>query len=270
MMGAWLRTFAALLWCAPAFADDATVTLSGREIVHDSIAHHYQYPFVFEAQSMILVDDDGHRDTRQLNRYSRVEADGTIKFLLRFTDPAPIRDTAMLVVIDPKGTTSNRIFLPALFPRLIDYRSSDRNGTFLGSDFSVGDLLPDHMDDYHYQRQPDLEQGADRWFVITALPISKAIAQSTGYSKRILFVRQDNMMIDRIDFFSGGMRIKQMTRHDIRRINGDMWAANMVLMESFQKRHRSMIKTNNRIFGKDFVPAQMFDPQQIIHYSQMH
>jgi len=246
----------------------ASPILSGHEIVHNSIARHYQYPFVFEAQSMILVDEDNHRDTRQLNRYSRVESDGTIKLMLRFTDPAPIRDTTMLAVIDPQGGISNRIFLPALAAKMINYRSSDRNGTFLGSDFSVSDLLPDNMNDYRYKRQADLNKGDDHWFVVAATPISTAIEQSTGYSKRILFVRMDNLMTDRIDFFSNGTLIKRMSRHDIRRINGDSWAANMVLMESFQKRHRSMIKINNRIFGKDFVPPAMFEPRNIIEYSE--
>ncbi len=259
---------AAALCCALVATDAVAAPLSGWQVIHDSIARHYRFPFVFEAQSMILVDEDGHRDTRQLNRYSRVEQDGTIKFLLRFTDPAPIRDTAMLAVINSKGETVNRIFLPALAPRMIAYRSSDRSGTFLGSDFSVGDLLPDTMADYRYRREEDLVKGEDRWFVVEARPKSQAIAQRTGYSRRVLFVRQDNLMIDRIDFYSGKMLIKRLTRHDIRRINGDMWAANMVLMESFQKRHRSMIKINNRIFGRDFVPAAMFEPRQIVAYGQ--
>ncbi|MDX8412899.1 MAG: outer membrane lipoprotein-sorting protein [Mariprofundales bacterium] len=246
----------------------AAAMLSGHDIMHNSIVRHYQYPFIFEAQSMILVDEDGHRDTRQLNRYSRVNSDGTIKLMLRFTDPASIRDTTMLAVIDPQGVISNRIFLPGLAAKMVDYRSSDRNGTFLGSDFSVSDLLPDNMDDYHYTRQDNLKKEDGRWFVVEALPISKAIAQSTGYSRRMLFVRMDNLMIDRIDFYSSGRLIKRMSLHDIRRINGDSWAANMVLMESFQKRHRSMIKINNRIFGKDFVPPSMFKPQNIIEYSE--
>jgi len=268
MMRALLLLIGVVLGGSVVSANAAIETLSGREIVHKSIARHYQYPFVFEAQSMILVDEDGHRDTRQLNRYSRVEKDGTIKFLLRFTDPASIRDTTMLAIIAADGRRSNRIFLPALSPHLMDYRSSDRNGTFLGSDFAVSDLLPDNMEEYSYQRQADVTKGDERWMVVDALPATKAIAQSSGYSKRTLFVRQDNWMIDRIDFFNSDVLIKRMTRHDLRRINGDSWAANMVLMESFQKRHRSMIKTNNRIFGKDFVPPSLFQPQQIIDYSR--
>jgi len=260
-----LLLLTALLWSG---VGSAAPALSGYDIVHNSIVRHYQYPFVFEAQSMILVDEDGHRDTRQLNRYSRVDSDGTIRLMLRFTDPASIRDTTMLAVIDPQGVMSNRIFLPGLAAKMVDYRSSDRNGTFLGSDFSVSDLLPDNMDDYHYTRQADRKQGDDSWFVVEAMPISKAIEQSTGYSKRILFVRMDNLMIDGIDFYSNTQLIKRMSLHDIRRINGDAWAANMVLMESFQKRHRSMIKINNRIFGKDFVPPAMFKPQNIIEYSE--
>ncbi|MDQ6964511.1 MAG: outer membrane lipoprotein-sorting protein [Mariprofundales bacterium] len=257
----------AVLLLACGVADAATdAPLSGHDIIAASITRNSHYPFVFEVQSMILVDEDGHRDTRQLNRYSRVERDGTIKLLLRFTDPAPIRDTAMLSIISPRGVVNSSIFMPALADKMVNYRSSDRNGTFLGSDFSVIDLLPDRMDEYYYQRQADLIKGDDRWFVVEALPRSPDIEQSTGYSKRIMFVRMESMLIDRVDFFSNGMMIKQMSLHDIKRISGTSWVANMVLMHSFTKRHSSMLKVHNRIFGKDFVPQSLFVPRNITGY----
>ncbi|MDQ6951299.1 MAG: outer membrane lipoprotein-sorting protein [Mariprofundales bacterium] len=248
----------------PAYASEP---LTGKEIMHRSIITHYQYPFIMETQSMVLVDRDGHRDARKLTRYFRREADGTLKTLLRFTDPETIRNTALLAIHYPDGHSSMQIFLPALGRRLIDYHSSDRNGKFLGSDFAIEDLLPDQMKDYHYQRKKDRHQDDMHWFVIDALPKSQAVSDATGYTRRRIFVRQTNLMIDRVDFFSDGQLIKRMTRHDIQRVNRTMWAANMVRMESFRDHHSSVINTNSRIFGKDYVPASLFAPDEITDHT---
>ncbi len=264
----WLALLACFFYATIACAQD---TRSGRELIRQSIERHHQFPFIFETQSMILVDQDGHQDVRQLNRYSRLERNGTVKLLLRFTAPVPIRGTTLLAIQRSNGTSTRQLLLTALTPKLIDYRSSDRGGKFLGSDFSVDDLTPDRMDDYRYQRQANEEHDGKTWLVIDALPKNAAIALATGYQRRRIFIRQETLVIDRIDYFTTGDRMaKQMTHHDIQRVNGDMWATNMLLMESFADHHRSMLKINSRIFSKDYVPAAMFTPKQILRAASIH
>ncbi|MDX8409388.1 MAG: outer membrane lipoprotein-sorting protein [Mariprofundales bacterium] len=267
-MRPWLALLACFFYATIVCAQDAR---SGRELIRQSIERHHQFPFIFETQSMILLDQDGHHDVRQLQRYSRVESDGTIQLLLRFTAPAPIRGTTLLAIQHPDGASTRQLLLPSLAPKLIDYRSSDRGGKFLGSDFSIEDLTPDRMDDYRYQRLDNETRDGKTWFVIDALPKNAAIALATGYQRRRIFIRQEFLLIDRIDYFITGERMaKQMTHHDIQRINGNMWATNMLVMESFADHHRSMLKINSRIFSKDYVPATMFAPKQVIRAATIH
>ncbi len=263
-MGRWAAWLPLLVLLFCAWEPVVAAPLSGAEIIRDSLHRNRVYPFEFVTQSMVLIDSDGHRDSRRLRRYARLETDGTIRLLLRFSDPEQIRGTAMLSVIAPDGDVRTRMFLPALGQRMVAYRSSDRDGRFLGSDFSVADLLPEKMADYRYHRLKDRVEGDERWFVVEALPRNTAIAQLTGYSRRELFVREDNRVIDRIDYFRGDRLVKRLRRHDLRRIDVQAWVSDMVLMESFQDHHRSILKTDTRIFGRDFVPPSLFEPAHIM------
>ncbi|RMH52664.1 MAG: outer membrane lipoprotein-sorting protein [Zetaproteobacteria bacterium] len=256
-----------LLWrslgLALLLAPVSAAAVDGAGIVRDSLARNPGYPFEYVVQSMVLIDRDGHRDVRRLRRYTRVERDGTIRILLRFTDPEAIRGTALLARVAPNGAVHSTIYLPALGGPMVAYRSSDRDGRFLGSDFAVADLLPEQMADYRYRRLKDRVEGDDRWFVVEARPRTPAVAQLTGYSRRLLFVRQDNRVIDRVDYFREGRLIKRLRRHDLRHVALQGWVSDMVVMESFPERHRSILKTDSRIFGRDFVPPSLFDPAAI-------
>ena len=57
---------AAQVCLAEALPDSAT----GRQIMDAVYGRHQQYPFVYEEQSMVLVDRRGKRETRKLRRYS--------------------------------------------------------------------------------------------------------------------------------------------------------------------------------------------------------
>lgn len=80
----------ALLACQQVPAD-AGGPADGLAVMQESQRRHDLYPYVFEEQTMVLVDRHGNRNTRKLRRYSRVEADGTVRLLLAFDYPPEIR-----------------------------------------------------------------------------------------------------------------------------------------------------------------------------------
>ena len=50
----------------------------------ESFKRHKLFPYVFEEQTMILIDNAGNRETRKLRRFSRMEDSGTVKYLFVF------------------------------------------------------------------------------------------------------------------------------------------------------------------------------------------
>jgi hypothetical protein len=94
---------------------------------------------------------------------------------------------------------------------------------------------------------------------VDAFPKNDEIERQTGYGKRRHFIRQDIFFIVRTDYFDRNSRFfKSLTRHDLKQMDKKMWRANMVLMNNLKGNHRTLIKTEQRIFSHDYVPPEIF------------
>jgi len=244
---------------------NAGETWNGRRIMEEVLQRHELYPYVFEEQTMILIDSAGNRDVRKVRRFSRVEADGTVKYLLVFDNPAEVRGVALLVIRHRTGRVDSRIYLPAFGREMISTAGNRRGGHFLGTDFSIEDLTVEVLSDFRYIRETDHEIDKIPYFVIAAFPINAEIERSTGYGLRRHFIRQDNFFIVRTDYYDPRIRfVKQRTHHDLKRVDGDMWRNNMILMENHKERHKSLIKVDRRVFSRDYVPPEIFTSEWLL------
>ena len=124
------RLLGAVMCCATAFAHAAE--RSGTDIMNEYLNRHQLYPYVYEEQTMVLMDAAGNRDVRSARRYSRAEVSGSVNFLLVFDPPPGIRGVALLAQRDADGVQSSGVYLPA-FGKLLkssvgDIRSSNFPG----------------------------------------------------------------------------------------------------------------------------------------------
>ena len=266
-VGAWVKTLLfgiALipgLLSVPVFSETvrADETWTGRGIMNEVFKRHQLFPYVFEEQTMIMMDGEGNRDVRKARRFSRVETDGTVKYLLVFDDPAEVRGVALLAIRQQSGNTESGIYLPAFGKELKSNAGESRGNHFLGTDFAIEDLTAEILSDFRYDRTADQKIDKIAYFVVEAFPQDEEIERTTGYSLRRHFIRQDNFFIVRTDYFDRrGRFFKRQTQHDLKRLHGDMWRANMILMENHKERHKSLIKINRRVFSHDYVPPEMF------------
>ncbi|MDQ6979103.1 MAG: hypothetical protein Q9M09_02865 [Mariprofundaceae bacterium] len=83
---------------------------SGHKIILTSLQKHQYYPYVFEQQTMILIDQHGHRDVRSVRRFSRLDEDGTARFVLVFDYPEEVSGVSLLVEQQPEQVRSSQIY----------------------------------------------------------------------------------------------------------------------------------------------------------------
>ena len=230
---------------------------SGVEIMQQVQTRHQQFPYIYEEQSMMMQDRHGDRDTRKARRYSKVEADGTVRFLLLFDYPEEVKGVALLANRDPDGNTTKYIYLPALGERLIESTGEGSNDNFLGTDFSVENLTGEVLSEHNYLRRNNEEIEGIKHFV---LDVYKAKGEQN--KKQVLrrhFIREDNLYITLTHHFDKQGRISRIqSHHDLKAVDGDMWRANMILMEDKRQSHQSLIKVTRRVFSHDYVPAEVF------------
>lgn len=237
--------------------------LSGRELMDAVYARHQQYPFVFEEQSMVLVDRAGGREARRLRRYSRVEPDGTARILLLFESPKEVEGVALLASRSPAGAMDVSVYLPALGPDLIGSDSDGATSSFLGTDFTIENLTGEILDDYRYVRRHSRDVDGVPYHVVDVFDPDED--PSTARPLRRHFVRADNLFIARTDFYDELGRVeRRQTFHDLHPVDGPMWRANMILIEDFRAHHSTLLRIEKRIFSRDYVPEAMFTPAWIV------
>lgn len=233
---------------------------TGLQIMEEVYKRHQQYPYIYEEQSMVMVDRNGLRDTRKLRRYSRMEEDGTVRFMLIFDYPREVKGVALLANRDPSGKTEKSVYLPAFGEQLLQTSGADENGNFLGSDFSVENLTGEVLSDFQYVRTKDARMGDMRYFAVEVYDADDIV--ETAIPLRCHYIREDNFFITRTTHFDKRGRIyKEQSHHDLKPVDGDMWRSGMILMEDKKEQHMSLIKINRRIFSRDYVPEDMFSAQ---------
>ena len=252
---------------AAAMASDAR--LSGIQIMEEVYRRHEQFPYIYEEQVMILIDSAGNRDTRKLRRYSRLDSRDSGHYLLLFDDPPEVRGVGLLTSIAPPDQISAGIYLPAFGDRLIESIGQTESESFLGTDFSVYDLLPEPLEKYVFRRQADETIEDVNYFIVNVYrPEDTAQDQQQPYKRH--HIRQDNYYITRTDTFDRQGRIyKQQTHHDLKPLGGGMWRADMMLMENMKTRHQSLIKITRRVFSRDYVPEELFTLDWLISNQHM-
>jgi hypothetical protein len=243
----------------------ADETWTGRTVMDEAFKRHELVPYVFEKQTMILIDSAGNRDVRKTRRFSRVEADATVKYLLIFDHPAEVRGVALLAIRHPSGGIESNIYLPAFGKELKSTSGKSRGNLFLGTDFAIEDLTAEVLTDFRYVRKTDYKIGNILYFVVEAFPKDSEIEKATGYGLRRHFIRQDNFYIVRTDYYNPrGRFLKRRTHHDLKMVDGTMWRANMILMENYKDQHKTLIKINQRSFSHDYVPPEMFTSEWLL------
>ena len=230
---------------------------TGAEIMEEVDKRHQQFPYIYEEQSMVMVDRNGDRDTRKARRYSRVEEDGSVRFLLLFNYPREVKGVALLAHRDPKGTTKKYIYLPAYGQQLLESSGEESGDNFLGTDFSVENLTGEILADHHYLRREDKDVDGVKYFIVDVYKSDDHLKRKTVLRRH--HIQKDNLFIVLTHHFDKHGRIARIqSYHDLKKVDQDRFAANMVLMKNKKDQHQSLIKTSRRIFSHDYVPAEIF------------
>jgi len=243
--------------------DEMLYDATGLAIMQEVYNRHQQFAFIYEEQSMVMVDRNGDRDIRKVKRYSRVDDDGAVKFLLLFDSPDEISGVALLAKREASGKTSKYIYLPAFGEELIENVSSGKDEKFLGTDFSVESIAGEILDDYTYVRRPDKITNEIEYFVIDVYQKEEGLAEDSlpvdEQAIRRHFISKYNVYITKTVYFDKqGRAYKKQSHHDLKQVDGKMWRADMILMEDNKEHHRSLIKINRRVFSRDYVSAEIF------------
>jgi len=150
--------------------------------------------------TMTMYSKHGKKRVRKLRATALVMENGDEKRLIRFLYPPDIEGTGFLVH-EHKGRDDDMwLYLPTL-RKSRRKLSSNKKESFLGTEFSYGDIVGPKVEEYKYTLKGEEEIEGVNCYVIEAIPKSKDVLNDYGYSKRIDYIRKDNFTRHRAVFY---------------------------------------------------------------------
>jgi hypothetical protein len=200
---------------------------------------------------MILVNAKGDRSERTLELRILEGLEAGDKTLLIFKDPPDVRGTALLTHENRVGDDDQWLYLPAL-RRSRRIGSSNKANSFVGSELAYEDLAPNEVTKhrYKYLREETLD-GVPVW-VIESTPRFN----DSGYSRRELFVRQDNHQMARVNHYDRKGRLLKVGRWDgWWKVMDKRWRARSLRMENVQSGRTTILDVIDDKLGNGYSPA---------------
>lgn len=170
--------------------------------------------------TMTLMNDKGQQRVRKSRSVSVLQPNGIDnKLMIRFSFPADVEGTGYLQIQHYDGDDDMWIYLPALkkVRRLV---ANNKKDSFVGSDFSYGDILLPVVDTYRHSLIRTDSLDGEECYVIQSIPASEQIKKDYGYAKKISWIRTSNFMEKKVEYFdTAGRPLKTQLIPELREVD---------------------------------------------------
>jgi outer membrane lipoprotein-sorting protein len=168
--------------------------------------------------------------------FERLGSHGQSRAVLRFTAPAEVKGVALLVVNHPDRASDQWMWTPAI-ERDRRIALQDRSTRFFGTDFSFEDLEERDVNQYEYTLAGnEAVDGAACWKIESTPRESK----SSQYTRSIVWVRQDNYALARIENYVKDQVVRRLNYSNIRNLQG-IWTATQLEMTDVRRGSRTRL-----------------------------
>jgi len=203
---------------------------------------------------MILIDKRGNQRVRRIASFSKDKGEDRYR-LMFFQRPADVKDTAFLTwdYDDPDRDDDQWLYLPAL-RKTKRIASSDKSGSFMGSDLNYSDMTDRNLADYDFFYKKELDVKGVKAWLIESIPVSKKVIKETGYTKSLLIVRQDNYFVIRaVHWVKDGGYLKYFDVKTLEQIDG-IWVATEIQVTKKKGKklvHKTVLKLDSVKFNQE-------------------
>jgi outer membrane lipoprotein-sorting protein len=215
--------------------------------------------------TMVLINDKGQRRERRSTGLIKLQPNGIdSKLVVRFDTPADIKGTSFLQVEHIDGDDDLWIYLPALKKsrRLV---ASNKKDSFVGSDFSYGDISLPKVDQYRHTLLRSEKVDGVECYVVESVPATETVRANSGYSKKLNWVRTDNFVEAKVEYYDLAGRLWKtqiVSRPELVEPQKGRWYPLQREMTNHQNGHRTVISFSKVTPGVA-VPDETFTTRYI-------
>ena len=196
-------------------------------------------------QEMILISGSGTERSRSLQVWNK-KGDENDKMMAKFTEPANIKGTGILMVGDDMW-----LYLPAL-GRVKRIAGSAKQGDFMGSDLTYEDMEAlgsnGFANDYEVELlgEEKLEAYENETYLLKLIPTDEEIS----YSKLEMYVDKEIFLPLKINYYINDKLSKVLKTSNHKQVN-DNYLAMVMEVEDIDKKSKTILKVKNVEFPEE-------------------
>jgi uncharacterized protein len=217
--------------------------LSAREIIEKNFFATKVTSLRVET-TMVLITNRGQQRERATRGLIKLQPNGVdSKLVVKFGSPPDIKGTGVLQIEHSDSDDDLWIYLPALRKsrRLV---ANNKKDSFAGSDFSYGDITLPKVDQYRHTLLRSERLDEHDCYVVESVPATDTVKANSGYSKKITWVRTDNFVESKVEYYDLGGRLlktQRTGRHQLMEPDKGRWFVMHREMTNHQSGHRTTI-----------------------------
>ncbi len=257
MMQQGTRMILAVGWtlvsaAAVAWAEDPAER--GLSIAQEVDRRHSGYGDFSASLTMVLRNSRGQESQRVMQISSlEVSGDGD-RSLCLFDHPPDIKDTALLTHTHKTRDDDQWLYLPAL-KRVKRIASSNRSGSFVGSEFAYEDIAVQELEKYTYLALPDETLDGTDCLVIERVPVDR---KNSGYSRQRVWIDKAEYRTLKVEYYDRkGMLLKSLTLDGYERHADRFWRPGRMHMVNTQTGKSTDLIWSDYRFGVGLKPEDL-------------
>ncbi len=249
-----LAVWACLSAPTPALSQQADPEKRGLNIALDARTRGVGFGDFTARQTMVLRNRGGQESRRQLRlQVLEVPGDGD-KNLFVFDEPRDVKGTALLIHAHREKEDEQWIYLPAL-RRVKRISSSNRSGSFMGSEFAYEDMGTPEVEKFTYRYLREEPCGDLTCTVSERIPVDRR----SGYSRQEVWQDQKELRVWKVHYYDRkNAHLKTLTVADYRQYLDRYWyASEMTMVNHITGKSTTLTWTElqfqNNLNGNDFT-----------------
>jgi outer membrane lipoprotein-sorting protein len=215
-----------------------------------------------EMQSTISIyDNRGNQRIREISTFTRQTPESS-QLLIRFTSPAEVRGTTLLVYDYTDQADQQWIYLPAT-GKVRQLISSEKGRNFMGSEFTNSDMSQLNLNDYTFTDAGKEIMDGISCRKIEAKGRTSTLQNEQGYSRKVIYLDEKRLIPIRERFYDrNGKPHRELVYEDYRKSSDGKWVAWQMTMTNLQNGRKSMMQVNKFISELQHSP-QIFSPTSL-------
>ena len=196
VVSAGLAVLGALVVAIPAHSQSSDAEEVALQIAIEARERGRGFGNFTARQTMLLRNKQGQESRRELRiKVLEVEGDGN-RSLFVFDEPRDVAGTAMLVHGHTDAPDDQWLYLPAL-TRVKRISSSNRSGSFMGSEFSYEDISTPEVEKFTYRYLRDESCGELICTVVERFPTD----ERSGYLRQVVWRDKDDLRVWKVEYY---------------------------------------------------------------------